>query len=165
MRYLITGNGGGKTTSSLGVVMRSLAHNKKVLMIQFLKWKRDTGEMLFNHPNFEIYQFGRNGWHGFNSLNEEDMNICKNAVKFIIGKTIVNKYDTIILDEINLVAYLNLLSITEIKELLDYIPEEVNVVLTGRHAPKELIALVDVANQINEVKTPKKFVCVEGVQY
>ena len=93
------------------------------------------------------------------------MNICKNAVKFIIGKTIVNKYDTIILDEINLVAYLNLLSITEIKELLDYIPEEVNVVLTGRHAPKELIALVDVANQINEVKTPKKFVCVEGVQY
>ena len=52
MRYLITGNGGGKTTSSLGVVMRSLAHNKKVLMIQFLKWKRDTGEMLFNHPNF-----------------------------------------------------------------------------------------------------------------
>ena len=74
--YLYSGDGAGKTTNALGLVIRELGHEKNVLMIQFLKWKKDTGEMLFSqfwqnvvadNPHngiigeFQCYQFGREG--------------------------------------------------------------------------------------------------------
>ena len=54
--YLYTGNGAGKTTNSLGIAMRMIAHEKNVLMIQFLKWNKNTGEFDFEilANNFDI---------------------------------------------------------------------------------------------------------------
>jgi cob(I)alamin adenosyltransferase len=59
--YLYYGTGGGKTANALGLALRSVGHNKKVVIIQFLKWKKDIGEYLIKErlvPFYEIYQFG-----------------------------------------------------------------------------------------------------------
>src|SRR5512136_2217732 len=68
--YLYYGTGGGKTANALGLALRAVGHHKSVVIIQFLKWKKDIGEYLVKEqlkPYYEIYQFGREAW-----LGEED---------------------------------------------------------------------------------------------
>jgi len=63
--YLYTGTGAGKTTNALGLALRSVGHKHKVVIIQFLKWWKKTGEYKIRNrlkPYYEIYQFGRPGW-------------------------------------------------------------------------------------------------------
>src|SRR3972149_8661403 len=65
--YLYTGTGGGKTANALGLALRSVGHGKKAVIIQFCKWRKDTGEYLIKDKLgdlYEIYQFGREAWLG-----------------------------------------------------------------------------------------------------
>jgi cob(I)alamin adenosyltransferase len=178
--YLYTGNGAGKTTISLGQALRAMGHDKNVLMIQFLKWEKKTGEYLFSQfwqnivanndsngitGNFEVYQFGREGWHGFNNLTTEDCIKAKEGLLFAHDLLNEKHYDLLILDEINLAVYLKLITIKELELFLDCIPKDLNIVMTGRHAPKELMNIADVVNEIKEIKTPITFINEEGIQY
>jgi len=59
--YLYTGTGAGKTTNALGLALRSMGHERKVVIIQFLKWRKDIGEYKIKDKlrhYYEIYQFG-----------------------------------------------------------------------------------------------------------
>ena len=82
--YLYTGEGAGKTTNALGLALRCLGHGYKVVIIQFLKWWKNTGEYKFKKkmPNYEVYQFGRKGWIGLTNLTEKDKQLCKKALNF-----------------------------------------------------------------------------------
>lgn len=165
--YLYTGDGAGKTTNALGLALRALGHGQKVLIIQFLKWDRNTGEAKFKHPNYRLYQFGREGWHGFKNLTEEDKKLCQ------IGLTTLNltpkmslfKPNLVILDEINLAAHLGLINEDEVFSIIKSYPENVNWVFTGRHATAKLIKGADFVNKIVQVKAPKEMVCEEGIQW
>lgn len=71
--YLYTGSGAGKTTNALGVALRTVGHEKRAVVIQFMKWRKDTGEYKVRkklQPYYEIYQFGRKGWEGLDDLDE-----------------------------------------------------------------------------------------------
>jgi len=73
--YLYTGTGAGKTTNALGLALRSVGHGHKVVIIQFMKWWKKTGEYKIKkklYPHYEIYQFGRKGWIGLKKLEEKD---------------------------------------------------------------------------------------------
>jgi cob(I)alamin adenosyltransferase len=70
-----------------------------------------------------------------------------------------------VLDEINLAAQWKLLEVKDVLRLLDNVPEETTVVMTGRLAPKELIDRADFVNVVQEVKMPKDFKVTEGIQY
>ena len=73
--YLYTRTGGGKTANALGLALRSVGHGRKVVIIQFLKWWKNTGEYKIRHklePFYEIYLFGRDGWIGLDNLGKED---------------------------------------------------------------------------------------------
>jgi len=173
--YLYTGNGAGKTTNALGLALRALGHGQKVLILQFLKWKKDTGEMLFKHENYRIYQFGREGWKGFKNLTDEDEEMSHDALTMLeyIVKNWNKKTSTwslfhpklIILDEINLAAHLGLINEDYLFEIVSKFPKDVNFVFTGRHATATLISRADFVNKIVEVKAPKEFVCEEGIQW
>ena len=166
--YLYTGTGGGKTTNALGLALRSAGHGHKVVIIQFMKWWKNTGEYKIRkklEPYYEIYQFGRKGWIGLSNLEEEDKTLAKRGLEF--AKKIVKerKPHLLVLDEINLVVHCKLLDSSEVLDLLDNIPKKTDVVLTGRHAPKELMDRADFVNEVRDIKHPKEIPTTKGIQY
>ena len=166
--YLYTGTGAGKTTNALGLALRSVGHKRKVIIIQFLKWWKNTGEYKIRKmlaPYYEIYQFGSTGWHGLSSLSEEDKKLARKALKFAEKIVKQKKPHLLVLDEINLTLYCKLLDVKEVLEFLDKIPKKTDVVLTGRFAPKELIDKAEFVNEIVGVKYPKETVTTKGIQY
>jgi cob(I)alamin adenosyltransferase len=180
--YLYYGTGGGKTANALGLALRSLGHNKKVVIIQFLKWKKDIGEYLIKNrlaPNYEIYQFGREAWLGeedktaefggekFNveCVKSHDQELAKKALDFAAKVLREKKPHLLVLDEISLAAQWKLVDVKDVLRLLDDVPKETTVVMTGRLAPKELINRADFVNVVKEVKMPKDFKVTEGIQY
>ena len=166
--YLYTGTGGGKTVNALGLALRSVGHKHKVVIIQFLKWWKKTGEYMIREklkPYYEIHMFGREGWIGLDNLGEEDRKLAEKGLEFA-KKIIKEKHpNLIVLDEINLALHCHMLDIDEVIEFLDNIPEESDVVLTGRYAPKKLIDRADFVNEVKDLKHPEEVVTTEGIQY
>lgn len=166
--YLYTGTGAGKTTNALGLALRSVGHKHKVVIIQFLKWWKNTGEYKIRKmlaPYYEIYQFGRKGWHGLSSLGEEDKKLARKALKFAEKIVKEKKPHLLVLDEINLAVYCKLLDVKEVLEFLDKIPKKTDVVLTGRYAQKELIERAEFVNEVKDIKYPEEMVTTKGIQY
>lgn len=168
MIYVYTGLGAGKTTNALGIAMRCVGHKKKVIIIQFMKWWKETGEYKIKEllsPYYEIYQFGRKGWIGFENLDERDKELAKEALEFAKKVVAEKKPSVLVLDEINLAMHCNLLDVKEVIGFLHSLPPETDAVLTGRYAPDELIEASDFVNEVKDVKHPKKLVAREGIQY
>ena len=179
--YLYYGTGGGKTANALGLALRSVGHGKSVVIIQFLKWKKDIGEYLIKDklaPYYEIYQFGREAWLGeekkvaefgeekFNveCVKSQDKDLARKALDFA-GQVLKKKPHLLVLDEINLATQWKLLEVKDVLKLLDQLPDETNVVMTGRLAPKEFIDRADFVNVVKQVKMPKHFKLTQGIQY
>ncbi|MBI5148330.1 cob(I)yrinic acid a,c-diamide adenosyltransferase [Candidatus Pacearchaeota archaeon] len=167
--YVYTGEGAGKTTNAIGLALRTAGHGKKAAVIQFLKWWKGTGEYKIQEkllPYYQVFQFGREGWHGFGNLTEEDKKLCEQALEF--SKSVVKKgLDLLILDEINLAMFTGML---DEKKVLKYLEEmrsfkDLDIVLTGRYAPKRIIEIADVVNEIRTLKEPKEMITKEGINY
>jgi cob(I)alamin adenosyltransferase len=166
--YLYTGMGAGKTTNALGLALRSVGHKRKVVIIQFLKWWKNTGECKIRNmlaPYYEIYQFGRKGWHGLSNLGEEDKKLARKALKFAEKIVKEKKPHLLVLDEVNLALHCKLLDVKQVLGFLDRVPKKTDVVLTGRFAPKELIERAEFVNEIIAIKYPKEMVTTKGIQY
>lgn len=167
MVYLYTGEGAGKTTNALGLALRCLGHGYRVVIVQFLKWWKRTGEYKFREKfpsQYQICQFGRKGWIGLDNLDERDRELAREGLEFAknIAKT---KPRLLVLDEINLAIHCKLLDVDEVIEFLKAVPKQTSVVLTGRYAPKELIKFADFVNEIQDLKHPKEIPTVKGIQY
>jgi len=149
-----TGNGKGKTTASLGLAVRALGHGQKVLMIQFMKGNKRYGEVRFAKRirGLTIFQSGRDRFVKKGRLEQKDLRLAEagleKAREVIHGK----KYDLVILDEINIALDYHLLKVEDVIELLADKPREVEVVLTGRYAPKAIIEIADLVSEIKEIK-------------
>jgi len=166
--YLYTGMGAGKTANALGLALRSVGHRHRVIIIQFLKWWKNTGEYRARNllePYYEIYQFGRKGWHGLDSLCEEDKELAKKGLEFARKIVKEKKPNLLILDEINLALHCKLLTVKEVLTFLNEISKKTDVVLTGRCAPEELVERADFVNEVVDVKHPRETVTTKGIQY
>jgi cob(I)alamin adenosyltransferase len=180
--YLYYGTGGGKTANALGLALRSVGHGKSVVIIQFFKWKKDIGEYLIKDrlaPYYEIYQFGREAWLGEEEKTAEfggekfavecvkshDKELAKKALDFAAKILHEKKPHLLVLDEIGLAVQWKLLDAKDVLKLLDNVPEETTVVMTGRLAPKELVDRADFVNVVELVKMPKDFKLTQGIQY
>ncbi|MCX8152825.1 MAG: cob(I)yrinic acid a,c-diamide adenosyltransferase [Candidatus Bathyarchaeota archaeon] len=180
--YLYYGTGGGKTTNALGLALRTVGHGRSVVIIQFLKWKKDIGEYLIKDklaPYYEIYQFGRQAWLGekektaafagetfhVERFTSRDKELAMEALDFAARVLREKKPHLLVLDEICLAVQWKLLDVKDVLKLLDTIPEETTVVMTGRLAPKELVDRADFVNNVELVKMPNKFKSTEGIQY
>ena len=153
------GDGKGKTTAALGIVLRAVGHGHKVLMIQFIKGKWFYGEMTSSkklEPNFELIITGK----GFVGILDDiyDFNIHKkaavNTINIAKEKITSNKYDLVILDEINYALKLNLVTVDQILELINHKPKKTTLVLTGNYLVKEIEEYSDIITQMTEIKHP-----------
>jgi cob(I)alamin adenosyltransferase len=164
--YLYTGEGSGKTTAAFGLALRAMGHSYKVIVIQFMKGRKDTGEYKIRKKlrNYEIHQFGRKGWVDLKNPSAQDKELAERGLKKA-EEALKKKPFLLVLDEINLAVAIGLLDVKDVLSLLNKKPERTNIFLTGRRAPKELIEKADFVNEVVEVKAPKKMVCEKGVQY
>lgn len=154
---IYTGDGKGKTTASLGLALRALGHGWKVLVIQFTKGDCGTcyGEIASASkylPNLDVLQFGMDRVVYSHNINIEDFKEAKKG--WIAAKEAINsgKYQIVILDEINICADLGMIKISDIKEVLLNKPENLEIVLTGRRAHPELIALAHLVTEMKPIK-------------
>jgi cob(I)alamin adenosyltransferase len=155
--YLWTGNGWGKTTSALGVSLRAIGHGHKVIIIQFMKGRKWTGEYKIRSrlkPNYEIYQFGREGFVNLKNPSEKDRELAGKGFEFA-KKAAKRKPNLLILDEINLAVSIGLLDIGDVLDFLETVPKQTAVYLTGRYAPKKLVDRADYVTEIKAVKHPQ----------
>ena len=148
-----TGNGKGKTTAALGSVMRAIGAGKKVLFAQFVK-KGDFSEIKIlnkRFPEVVVYQFGNEGFI-VDTPSEED--IC-DAVKGLetVSKIIADgDFDMVVLDEINIALYYKLISVESVVEMLKAKDPSVEIIMTGRYFPPELIEIADLVTDMQNVK-------------
>ena len=167
--YLWTGTGWGKTTSAIGVALRAVGHGKKVVIVQFMKGRKDRiGEYRARKllgKKYEIHQFGRQGWVKLQKPSPVDKELAEEGLEFA-RKAAKQKPFLLILDEINLAIAVGLLGLKEVLEFLDYVPQKTTVYLTGRFAPKKLIDRADYATDIRPIKHPLPLERVKkGIDY
>jgi cob(I)alamin adenosyltransferase len=167
--YLYTGEGGGKTTAALGLALRSVGHGHKVVIIQFMKGRKNVGEYKIArrlHPHYEIYQFGREEFIDLKNPSREDKELAEKGLKFA-REMLAAKPNLLVLDELNLAASVGLVNIKDVIKMLDGAPEGTVIAITGRHAPKELIDRADFVNEVKDIKHPfkKGIPAQEGIQY
>lgn len=154
MVEVYTGDGKGKTTAAFGLALRALGHGLKVLCIQFMKGDPNYGEVIISKrlPNFELIQSGLPTFVKKGNPSPEDLRLAKEGFEKA-KKTIKDgKYDIIILDEINVAMDYGLIEIEEVEKLIKECPENIELILTGRYAPKRIIELADLVSEIKEVK-------------
>jgi cob(I)alamin adenosyltransferase len=154
--HLYTGDGEGKSVTAFGLALRAIGHGYKVIIIQFMKGRKDVGEYKIWRrlaPNYEIHQFGREEFIDLKNPEPIDYVLAERALKFA-WKALKRKPRILILDEINLAVSIGLISLSDVLALLSDIPESTTVILTGRNAPKELIERADLVTEMREIKHP-----------
>lgn len=154
-----TGGGKGKTTASLGMALRAVGYNQKICMIQFIKGSWHYGEIDSSkrlEPEFEIITAGK-GFVGIiddTSPKKEHEKVAKEAINICKEKIQSEKYDIIILDEVNYAINLGLIDVTDVLDLIKRKPTSLNLVLTGNYAVPEIIELADLVTEMKEIKHP-----------
>ncbi|RLI10943.1 cob(I)yrinic acid a,c-diamide adenosyltransferase [Candidatus Bathyarchaeota archaeon] len=153
---IYTGDGKGKTTAALGLALRAIGRGLKVFIVQFLKGGFDYGELhvLDRLPNIEVRAFGRGRFITASGPSKEDLEEARKAMELAREVVMSGEYDVVILDEINVAIHFGLVSLEEVLELIRNKPRHVELVLTGRKAPKELIEVADLVTEMREVKHP-----------
>jgi len=149
-----TGDGKGKTTCALGLALRAVGQGFKVYLVQFMKG-RDTGEARAAaklSPELTLRYFGRPGLVNLKSPAREDLDLVQEAWNLAREIIASGDWDLVVLDEINLALAYGLIPLQEALEALRRRPAWVEVVLTGRQAPPELVELADLVTEMRGIK-------------
>jgi cob(I)alamin adenosyltransferase len=152
MIQVYTGNGKGKTTAAIGLAVRASGAGLNVYIAQFVK-----GHFCSEHKalkkikNIKIERFGRSCFIR-HKPQEMDMVLAGNGLKKVRSIIDGKKHRVIILDEINVALKLRLVGLKDVLDLIKYTPENVELILTGRCAPRQIIQAADLVSRISEVK-------------
>jgi len=147
-----TGNGKGKTTAALGLSLRAAAAGKKVFIAQFIKGMHYSElDILPTIQNITLKQFGR-GCFIYNQPAEEDFITARAGLAEITAFLKNGKYDVVVLDEANIALYYKLFSFDELSAAIRNRANHVEVIITGRYAPPELIEMADLVTEMKEIK-------------
>ena len=154
-----TGDGKGKTTAALGLALRALGRDWKVLIIMFTKGGTDYGELrAFRNlsdsisDNLTIVQAGLDRIVYSNNKTNDDKNAAKEGWELAKEAIKSDNYQLIILDEINIAISLGFIDVNEVVDVLKQKPDELEVVLTGRNAHKKIIEIAHLVSKIKPVK-------------
>lgn len=184
--HVYDGDGKGKTTAALGLALRAIGHGFRVSVVQFMKGGRFFGELLAAEKYFprkmEFAQFGQSTQHEkqiargelkpsktiFLPFEDEKEQMHK-AFKYTEKIIKSGKYDLVILDEINNAMRMKLIDEEDVLKLLLSKPKNVEIVLTGRNPPKEIMTIADYFVRYKSVKHPfdgkKRTIGRRGIEY
>ncbi|MFO8067471.1 MAG: cob(I)yrinic acid a,c-diamide adenosyltransferase [Bacteroidales bacterium] len=150
--HLYTGNGKGKTTAAIGLALRAVGAGNKVFIAQFVKGMNYSElSALKRFPEITVKQFGLDCFI-VNKPSQKDIDAAVkgfNEIKKVIKKNATN---VLVLDEICIALYYHLIDINDLISLINDKPQEMEIIMTGRYAPAELINIADLVTEMKEVK-------------
>lgn len=158
MLIVLTGNGKGKTTSALGTAFRAVGDGRRALMVQFIKgpWKSGEDEAVKRlEPDLAIVKTGKGfvGILGDTIPLEEHRKAARDGLEYARAQVEAGIWDMLILDEVHNAITLQLLSVGEVIEFVDWAePRLENLILTGRDAHESFIKKADIVTEMKEVK-------------
>lgn len=173
-----TGEGKGKTSASLGLLVRALGSRWKVAFIQFIKYW-GVGEHIFLKDIEGLYEDqlhfyrGGKGFYNAGELSEKDITpaqhkkAAKETYQEAMEAVASGKFNLVICDEINNAVHDKLLKKSDLKKLIDSKHPSTSLCLTGRNFPKEFIDKADIATNMTKIKHhfDDKFLANPGIDY
>jgi len=152
-----TGTGKGKSTAAFGMGLRVLGHGMKLGVVQFIKGALYTAERDFlgQHENCSFYTIG-DGYTWNTQDRDKDIATAKKGWDKAVEMIEDPSYHMIILDELNIVLKHQYIDLNLVLEHFKNKRKDLHIVITGRHAPEELIELADLVSEIRPVKHPYK---------
>jgi cob(I)alamin adenosyltransferase len=167
---VFTGAGKGKTTASLGTVLRAAGHGFKILVIFFVKGNSTDGEFntLPNLPGVEVAKFGLRKWiRDPKNVTPEERAEGQAALEAARKAASSGKYDIIVCDEINIAVYYQLITADDVLQLIKDKAPNTELILTGRNADSRVIEAADLVTEMKAVKHPydKGIMAREGIEY
>lgn len=167
---IYTGNGKGKTTAAFGLAIRAVGHGFQVYIIQFMKGKDTAGELeglKCLKPECQFEHFGAPGWVHKGELQEVHKQAARKGLLRAQEVILAGKWDIVILDEIINALWFELISESEVLELLSKKPSHVELVLTGRNASQLLIQKADLVTEMVQIKHPfdQGVMARQGIEY
>jgi len=153
---LFTGDGKGKTTAALGMILRASGHKLKSLIVQFIKTAGHTGELAAcrHLPGVEIVQAGL-GFLPDNKTNPAfaaHQQAAEDALEKVTAAIADGNYDLIVMDEICLAVKKDLLTEEAVIESIQKAGPEMVIVMTGRRSPAGLMSLADTVTEMTMIK-------------
>ena len=153
-----TGDGKGKSSSAFGTALRAVGHGYKVGVVQFIKGKWKTGEQEIFKKFEEIdHVISGEGFTWDTQDKEKDIAAARrgwdSALEMIEKARSGEKdYHLIVLDELNIALRYEYLPVQEVVEAIKNKPEDLNIIITGRNAPEEIIAVADTVSEMVPIK-------------
>ena len=152
--FVYTGNGKGKTTAAMGQALRAVGHGLTVLVIQFMKGKK-YGEVIACEkflPAITICPCGLDSFVMRGNPAPVDIDLAQQGLNLARKSLSSGEYNMVILDEINVALDFGLVSVKDVVEMIKGRATNVDVVMTGRYAPPEIIEIADTVSEVNEIK-------------
>ena len=173
-----TGDGKGKTSASLGLLVRALGNRWNVAFIQFIKYW-GVGEHVFIRDIEGLYKDqlyfykGGKGFYDAGDLSpehitkEQHIEAARQTFDEALEAVSSGEYDLVICDEINNAVHDGLLDEKDLEELLDKRHEKTSLCMTGRNFPEKLLSRVDIATNMTKLKHhfDDKYLANQGIDF
>jgi cob(I)alamin adenosyltransferase len=173
-----TGEGKGKTSASLGLMIRALGNRWRVAYVQFIKYW-GVGEHVFIRDIQDVYKddlFFYKGGKGFyqagemsaqNITEEQHKQAALETYQTALDCSNSGSYDLVICDEINNAVYDGLLTADDLSQLINHKNNQTSLCLTGRNFPEELISYADIATNMTKLKHhfDDKYLANKGIDF
>ncbi len=151
-----TGDGKGKTTAALGLALRAAGNGMRIYIAQFMK-KHEYSEIKalrkFLPEHVTIEQFGLPEFHTSGQMvTEEERKAALEGIEAVKRAIADGGFDIIIMDELNVLLYFNIIDISIVIDIIDSKPPNIELILTGRNAPQQIIDRAHLVTEMKEIK-------------
>jgi len=166
---IFTGDGKGKTSAALGVVLRALGDGLRVCVIVFMKGDYPYSEwkILSTLPNVKVARFGFRTFTDPANVKPEEIEQAKQALAAAREAMLSGDYELVVLDEVNIATAWKLIELNEVVRLIQDKPSNVELILTGRHADRKIVEMADLVTECLKIKHPydKGIPARKGIDY
>jgi cob(I)alamin adenosyltransferase len=148
-----TGEGKGKTTAAFGLALRAAGHGKRVFIGQFMK-SQPSGEVaaLSPHSQIKVEQFGSPGCMRRDEATSGHLTDASRGLARASAALVSGDYDLVVLDELDVAVLFGLLSDDDCAKLIESRPPQVELVITGRSAPRAVLDRADLVTEMREIR-------------
>jgi len=153
---VFTGEGKGKTSAGVGIVIRALGQGLKVCVVVFIKGNRTSGEWTFlsKIPDVEIARYGLGKLIDPDNIKPEEKEQAREALEFARKAVSTDNYDIVVMDEVNVAVRHKLIDVDGVLKLIRDKPAKVELILTGRYADPQIIQMADLVTELQKIKHP-----------